>query len=35
MKEVVYSEIPRVTVYEDVVDHEFCDYIINKFTKQE
>jgi|APGre2960657373_1045057.scaffolds.fasta_scaffold07368_5 prolyl 4-hydroxylase len=33
MKEVVYSEMPRVTVYEDVVDHEFCDYIINKFTK--
>lgn len=33
-EKIVYSEIPGVVLYKNVVDHSYCDFIINKFTNE-
>jgi prolyl 4-hydroxylase len=34
MKLVVYSELPRVVMYEDVLDDSYCDMVIKKYTEE-
>jgi prolyl 4-hydroxylase len=34
MKEVIVLDMPRIVVYEDIIDHEYCDSIVKKYTEE-